>query len=109
MSPDPEIRKASAKYAALCKWGTVPDRSAATSAARSAFLSKLALQADPKGELSSEELALRVLTLRRAHMALMALGRAKSRASKRRAASGRTPEAAPSGEEGTPDAVQIAS
>jgi hypothetical protein len=75
----PEERRLRAELGAHEKWAREPDRTAATAAARRAFLAKLEAQADPEGVLPAAERARRAEHLRKAHMARMALAAAKAR------------------------------
>jgi hypothetical protein len=83
MALTPEQQRLRASIAANEKWARAPDRPAATAKARAAFLAKLAAEVDPAGILPAEERARRVESLRRAHMARMALKSSRARAAKK--------------------------
>jgi hypothetical protein len=79
----PEQLRLRAEIAANEKWAREPDRVAATARARRGFLAKLEAEVDPSGVLPPEERARRVESLRRAHMARMALKSSRARAAKK--------------------------
>jgi hypothetical protein len=83
MALTPEQASLRAEIAANEKWAREPDRAAATAKARRAFLAKLEAEVDPAGVLPPEERARRVESLRRAHMARMALKSSRARAAKK--------------------------
>lgn len=82
-------RSASASIASNTRWAFEPDRTAATQAARTAFMQRFERQVDPDGLLSPAERARRAENLRRAHFARLALKSAESRRRKRSAAEDR--------------------
>jgi hypothetical protein len=80
-------RQIRARIAANTRWSREPDRSAATAAGRAGLEAKFVREVDPNGQLSPQDLAVRVEAARRAHFLRMALKSAKARR-KRRAAPG---------------------
>ncbi len=72
-----------ARIGALTKWATTVDRTAATSAARAAFMRRFELEVDPRGELDSRERRKRAEFARRAYMARLALRSVTARQAKR--------------------------
>ncbi len=68
---------------ALSKWAATANRTAATSAARTAFLRRFELEVDPQGELEPAERARRAALSRRAYMARLALRSVAIRRAKR--------------------------
>ncbi len=79
MSKRAPSQRALAQIAAHTRWALEPDRSAATSPARSAFLKKFEVEVDPNGQLPEAERALRAQNALRAHMARLRLASARSR------------------------------
>lgn len=77
-----EERSLVAQIAAAERWGRVPDRTAATAAARAGLRGRFAREVDPEKKLDPAELERRVDSLMRAHMLRMSL---KAKASRRRA------------------------
>lgn len=75
-----------AQVAAHTRWAMEPDRKGATAAARKGLAAKWAREVDPDGVLPPDELERRVASLRRAHMARMALASARARRAKAGAA-----------------------
>lgn len=80
-APTAAERQAWASVAANERWAREKDRSAATEAARAAFIQKFYDQVDPDGVLPPEERHKRAEAARRAHYARI---RAKGLAAKRR-------------------------
>jgi hypothetical protein len=60
------------RQAAHLKWAKCDDRTAATAAARGAFLKTFEDQVDPEGKLSPEERTRRATSARKAHFAALA-------------------------------------
>ena len=75
----PAERKLSASQSAHTRWAYVPNRTAATQAARDAFMRKFEEQVDPDGTLAPQERAKRAENAKRAHFARLALKSAISR------------------------------
>jgi hypothetical protein len=65
------------------RWAVEPDRRAATAPARKGLEAKWAAEVDPDGRLAPAELARRVESKRKAHMARMTAAAAASRRAKR--------------------------
>lgn len=88
-------RRLIARAAAHQSWATTPNRTARTSNARTAFLTKFEDQVDPRRELSVDERARRATNARKAHFSRLALMSAQVRraASTRRLAAGELREA----------------
>lgn len=84
-SADPKDRVLNAKIAAGWRWATTVDRASATRPAREAHLRKLEAEVDPAGQMSDEQLAAAVKSLRSAKARQMAKAR-WARARKGRAA-----------------------
>ena len=80
-APTAAERRAWASVAANERWAKEKDRSAATQAARDAFIQKFYQQVDPEGVLPAEERHKRAMAARSAHYARI---RAKGLAAKRR-------------------------
>lgn len=72
-----------ARIAAGERWAKEPDRTAATAAARSAFMDRFSKQVDPDGQLDPAERERRAESAKRAHFARMALKSAQARARRR--------------------------
>lgn len=85
MSSTPAERSTQAQIAALTRWGTTGDRSAATTAARRGLRARFEREADPDGTLTPDELERRVDALQRAHMLRMSLKAQKARREAREA------------------------
>ncbi len=77
-------RRLRARAGALTKWAMTTDRSAATSAARAAFLRRFEEQVDPAGQLEPAERAKRADYARRAYMSRLALRSVAARRRKHR-------------------------
>ena len=77
----PSERKAWAQHAAYKRWAKEKDRSAATQAARDAFISRFYFEVDPDGVLPEEERHKRAMAARSAWYARI---RAKKLAAQRR-------------------------
>lgn len=75
----PAERRLRAKHAALTRWATTVNRTAATATAREGFRAALEKKVDPNGELTPQERAKRAETLRKAHMAAIAQKSARVR------------------------------
>lgn len=88
MSSDP-TRHLAASVAANERWAHEPDRTAATAAARVAFMARFEHQVDPDGTLPPEERARRAANARKAHFQRLALKSQKARAKRRTAAADR--------------------
>ena len=72
-----------ARIGAFSKWAATDDRTAATSAARTAFMRRFELEVDPRGELDPHERSKRAEFARRAYMTRLALRSAATRRAKR--------------------------
>lgn len=77
--PD-STRSLAASIAAHDRWAAEPDRTAATQAARNAFLARFEREVDPDGTLTPEERSKRSRNAMQAHFRRMALASAKARA-----------------------------
>jgi hypothetical protein len=84
-SKDPEERAMIAQIAARSRWAKTPDRSGATSKARSSLRTKFEREADPDGTLSPAEREYRVEQLMKAHMLRMTLKAKQARRAAREA------------------------
>jgi hypothetical protein len=81
MTPEERTAKSvGGRMGAHLKWANVTDRAAALAPARRGFRARLARDADPDGQLSPAQLDAKVEQLFQAHMALMTLRSAQSRA-----------------------------
>lgn len=69
----PEQRRTKARAAAYARWAREDDPSAATSAAREAFLKRFEDQVDPTGRLAPQERARRAQAARKAYFQALAL------------------------------------
>lgn len=84
---DPSDRILIARLAAHVRWSRAEDRTAATSAARTAAMDRFERQVDPDGILAPEERARRAESARKAYFIKLALKSAQARrARKQRAA-----------------------
>lgn len=68
------------------RWAREPDRKAATAPARKGLEAKWAKEVDPNGTMRPDELARRIESKRKAHMARMTAAAAAARRQKRGAA-----------------------
>jgi hypothetical protein len=75
----PSERFLAASIAANSRWAHEPDRSAATSAGRRAFLSRFEREVDPDGRLTPEERFRRAEHAKKAYFARLALKSAQAR------------------------------
>ena len=75
---DPQ-RSAIGRIGAHTKWARTPDRTAATAAARIAFLERFETEVDPDRTLAPEERARRAESARKAYFARLALKSADTR------------------------------
>lgn len=85
-NPSNDARTLAARAAAATRWGTCPDRTAATQPAREGLRAKFAREVDPDGTLAPAEREYRVEQLHRAHMLRMAIASKRVRAAKNNAA-----------------------
>lgn len=76
---DPSTRVLVAKIAAHERWAGTHDRTAATAAARKAFIDRFERTVDPEGVLDPAERAVRAEHARRAHFQRLALKSAQAR------------------------------
>jgi hypothetical protein len=67
------------RIGAHSKWANTPDRSAATAAARRAFLDRFEREVDPNNTLPADERALRAEHARKAYFQRLALKSANAR------------------------------
>lgn len=81
-NPNPDSRILAARIAAATRWGTCPDRTAATQPARDGLRAKFAREVDPHGTMPAAEREYRVEQLHRAHMLRMAIASKKARATR---------------------------
>lgn len=79
----PAERSLRARLAAHIKWANTDDTSAATAAARSAFLDRFDRQVDPDGALDPAERARRAAHARKAYFTRLALASARARRASR--------------------------
>lgn len=88
----PEQRVLRARIANSVRWAHEPDRTAATSPARDAFMARFEKQVDPDGVLDPVERSRRAECAKTAHFQRMALASSRSRGS-RKAQCGNQPAA----------------
>lgn len=74
-----KFTSAHASVAANTRWAHEPDRTAATEAARRAFLDRFEREVDPDGVLPPDERAKRAANAKRAHFQRLAIKSAQAR------------------------------
>ncbi len=79
---DPSERALRARIAAHSKWACTADTTAATAAARTAFLDRFEREIDPDGLLSPEDRARMAQHARKAYFSKLALKSARARRKK---------------------------
>lgn len=79
----PEQRSLRARIANSQRWAQEPDRTAATSPARDAFMRRFEDQVDPNGVLPPDERAVRAESAKRAHFQRMALASSRARSARK--------------------------
>lgn len=80
--PIENARSLVARIAAAERWGRVTDRTTETQPARNGLRAKYARQIDPDGQLSPDQLEIRVDSLMHAHMLRMSLAAKRARQTK---------------------------